>query len=165
MQNQTRSALGFTKTISLAACALAASLGGCELQTTDKDIVYLDSYQAIAKVNEKPGAFQSAKSSAFIDPRSREDYAKEHIAGAISLPFADMTLEAPGLLEKYQILVVYDTDYDDVLAKAASKRLLELRFKEVYTLEGGLKAWKRAGNEIATGVPVDAPELPDKPVE
>lgn len=165
MQNQTRSALGFTKTISLAGCALAASLAGCELQTTDKDIVYLDSYQAIAKLNEKPGAFQSAKSSAFIDPRSREDYAKEHIAGAISLPFADMTLEAPGLLEKYQILVVYDTDYDDVLAKAASKRLLELRFKEVYTLEGGLKAWKRAGNEIATGVPVDAPELPDKPVE
>lgn len=151
--------------MALAAISLAAALAGCELQTTDRDIVYLDSYQAIAKLNEKPGAFQSAKTSAFIDPRSREEYAKEHIAGAISLPFADMTLEAPGLLEKYQVLVVYDSDYDDVIGRAATKRLIELRFKEVYTLEGGLKAWKRAGNEVQSGVPADAPELPDKPVQ
>jgi 3-mercaptopyruvate sulfurtransferase SseA len=61
--------------------------------------------------------------------------------------------------------VVYDTDYNDVLAKAASKRLLELGFDRVYTLEGGLKAWEKAGNDVATGVPTTAPELPDKPVQ
>ena len=52
-----------------------------------------------------------------------------------------------------------------MLAKSASKRLLELRFKEVYTLEGGLKAWKKAGNETESGLPANAPELPDLPVK
>ncbi len=136
----------------------------CDPSTSDRDLVYLDSYHALAAMNAPPGAFQAERSSAFIDPRSRAVYATKHIAGAINLPFEDMTLEAPGLLEKYDVLIVYDTDYDDVLAKAASKRLLELRFKTVYTLEGGLKAWEKAGNEVQTGVPADAPQLPDKPV-
>ncbi len=145
------------------AAAISALLVACEPSTSDRDLVYVDSYHAIAAMNAPPGAFQSARSSAFIDPRSRSVYATKHIAGAINLPFEDMTLEAPGLLEKYDVLVVYDTDYDDILAKAASKRLLELRFKTVYTLEGGLKAWEKAGNEVQTGVPADAPQLPDKP--
>ena len=128
----------------LATCAIAA----CDPNTSDRDLVYLDSYSVLKTINQ----------------RRREEYAKKHIAGAISLPFEDMTLEAQGLLESYDILVVYDTDYDDVLAKAASKRLLELGYKTVYTLEGGLKAWEKAGNEVQTGVPANAPELPNKPV-
>lgn len=136
----------------------------CNTTTSDRDLVYLDSYSAIKMLNQPAGVFSKAKTSVFIDPRRREEYAQKHIAGAISLPFEDMTLEAQGLLESYDILVVYDTDYDDVLAKAASKRLLELDFKAVYTLEGGLKAWEKAGNEVQTGVPANAPELPDKPV-
>ncbi len=148
----------------LALGATLVSIVACEPSTSDRDLVYLDSYHAIEVMNAPTGAFQSTKTSAFIDPRSREAYALKHIAGAINLPFEDMTLEAPGLLEKYDILVVYDSDYEDILAKAASKRLLELRFKTVYTLEGGLKAWEKAGNEVQSGVPVDAPELPDKPV-
>ncbi|MSR43979.1 MAG: rhodanese-like domain-containing protein [Phycisphaerales bacterium] len=141
-------------------CVLAA----CEVSTSDRDLVYLDAYHVMAAMNKPGGVFQSGKTSAFIDPRSRAHYAQKHIAGAISLPFEDMTLEAPGLLEKYDIMCVYDTDYDDILAKAASKRLLELGFKTVYTLEGGLKAWEKAGNEVQTGIPADAPQLPDKPV-
>ncbi len=143
----------------LLACTIA-----CDPSTSDRDLVYLDSYKAIDLINQAPGAFSSPKKWAFIDPRSRQDYATKHIAGAISLPFEDMTLEAQGLLGSYDFLIVYDTDYDDIIAKAASKRLLELRFKEVYTLEGGLKAWEKAGNAVQVGVPADAPELPNKPV-
>ena len=143
---------------------LFAALTACTLTTSDRNLVYVDSYHAIEAMNKPGNAFQSAKTSAFIDPRTRLVYAQEHIAGAINLPFEDMTLEAPGLLEKYDILVVYGSDYTDILASAASKRLLELGFTTVYTLEGGLKAWKKSGNEVQTGVPADAPELPDKPV-
>ena len=141
-------------------CAIAA----CETSTSDRDLVFLNSYDALKTISEPGGIFSSAKTSAFIDPRSREIYSTKHIAGAISLPFEDMTLEAPGLLEKYDILIVYGTDYNDILATASSKRLMELGFKTVYTLEGGLKAWEKAGNEVQTGVPANAPELPDKPV-
>ncbi len=143
---------------------IVGALVACELNTSDRDLVYLDSYSAIKVCNQLPGAFQSVKKSAFIDPRSRQLYEQKHIAGAISMPFEDMTLEAKGLLESYDILIVYDTDYDDILAKAASKRLLEQGFKTVYTLEGGLKAWEKSGNEVQSGLPANAPELPDKPV-
>ena len=144
--------------------SLACAIAGCETSTSDRDLVFLNSYDAMKTISQPGGIFSSAKTSAFIDPRSRQAYSTKHIAGAISLPFEDMTLEAPGLLEKYDILIVYGTDYNDILATASSKRLMELGFKTVYTLEGGLKAWEKAGNETQTGVPTDAPELPDKPV-
>ena len=144
--------------------SLLLALAACERRTTDRDIIYLDPYEAISMINKPPGAFQSARTSAFVDPRSRVEYEKQHIAGAISLPFQDMTLEAKAVLEPYSVIIVYDTDYDDVIGKAASKRLLELGLKDIYTLDGGLKAWKRAGNEVQSGLPADAPQLPDKPV-
>ncbi len=145
--------------------ATVALVGACEMRTTDRDLVYLTPDQAIAQINKPAGAFQSAPTAAYVDPRSRAEYEKGHIAGAISLPFQDMTLEAHSVLGGFGMLIVYDTDYDDVIAKSASKRLLELKFKEVYTLEGGLKAWTKAGHETQTGLPANAPELPDKPVE
>jgi len=43
------------------------------------------------------------------------------------------------------------TDYDDVMAKAAAKRLLELGYREVYCILGGLKGWQADGNPVATG--------------
>jgi len=46
------------------------------------------------------------------------------------------------------MFIVYDTDYDDVLAKAASKRLMELGYENVYSLLGGLKAWKTEGYPV-----------------
>lgn len=143
---------------------LVCAIASCEISTSDRDLVFLNSYDALKTINEPGGVFNKAKTSAFIDPRSRQDYSIKHIAGAISLPFEDMTLEAQALLEKYDILIVYGLDYNDILGVAASKRLMELGFKTVYTLEGGLKAWEKAGNEVQTGVPADAPELPDKPV-
>ncbi|NBX36764.1 MAG: rhodanese-like domain-containing protein [Planctomycetes bacterium] len=137
----------------------------CDRKTSDKDLVYVTAYDALRTMNQPSGVFGRRTRSVFCDPRSRELYAQKHIAGAISLPFEDMSLEAKGVLGEDTAVVVYDSDYNDVLAKAASKRLLELGFDRVYTLEGGLKAWEKAGNDVATGVPQAAPELPDKPVQ
>ncbi len=143
---------------------LALQQNACDRKTSDKDLVYVTAYDALRTMNEPTGVFGRRTKSVFCDPRSRELYAQKHIAGAISLPFEDMTLEAKGVLGEDTAVVVYDSDYNDVLAKAASKRLLELGFSRVYTLEGGLKAWEKAGNDVATGVPTTAPELPDAPV-
>jgi 3-mercaptopyruvate sulfurtransferase SseA len=40
---------------------------------------------------------------------------------------------------------------------------MELGFDNVYSLEGGLKAWKKAGNDVTTGLPADSPPLADQP--
>ena len=148
-----------------AACAasIAVAATGCDRKTSDANLVFVDPYRAVEIMNTPGTLFEKAKASAFVDPRPRLSYAEGHIPGAISLPFEDMTLEAKTYLGKYQILVVYDTDYDDVICRAASKRLMELGFDEVYSLEGGLKAWKKAGNEVESGLPSDAPPLADQP--
>ena len=150
--------------ISLAAAACIALCGvGCDRKTSDKDLVFVDPYRAVEVMNQPGSIFEKPKSAAFVDPRPRIDYVREHIPGAINLPFEDMTLEAQTYLGKYQILVVYDTDYDDIICRAASKRLMELGFDNVYSLEGGLKAWKKAGNDVTTGLPADSPPLADQP--
>ena len=68
-----------------------------------------------------------------------------------------MQAEAETTLKGYDQFIVYDTDWEDTIGKAASKRLMELGFDNVYTLEGGLKAWKRDGNSVETGVPASRP--------
>jgi 3-mercaptopyruvate sulfurtransferase SseA len=151
--------------IALALLLMVPLQSACDRKTSDRDLIYVTAYDALRTMNEPTGVFGRRTRSVFCDPRSRELYATKHIAGAISLPFEDMTLEAKGVLGEDTAVVVYDTDYNDVLAKAASKRLLELGFDRVFTLEGGLKAWEKAGNDVATGVPTTAPELPDKPVQ
>lgn len=143
--------------------ALMLGASGCDRKTSDKDLVFVDPYRAVEVMNEQGSIFQKPKAAAFVDPRPRLDYVREHIPGAINMPFEDMTLEAKTYLGRYQVLVVYDTDYDDVICRAASKRLMELGFDHVYSLEGGLKAWKKAGNDVTTGLPADAPPLADQP--
>lgn len=142
---------------------IALCATGCDRKTSDKDLVFVDPYRAVEVMNQPGSIFEKPKTAAFVDPRPRIDYVREHIPGAINLPFEDMTLEAKTYLGKYQILVVYDTDYDDIICRAASKRLMELGFDSVYSLEGGLKAWKKAGNDVTTGLPADSPPLADQP--
>ena len=146
-----------------AAACIVLSVAGCDRKTSDKDLVFVDPYRAVEVMNQQGSIFEKPKSAAFVDPRPRIDYVREHIPGAINLPFEDMTLEAKTYLGKYEILVVYDTDYDDIICRAASKRLMELGFDTVYSLEGGLKAWKKAGNDVDTGLPADSPPLADQP--
>ena len=131
-------------------------LTGCTRKTSDRDLMFVSSFQAVEKINEKPGILDKKLRTAWVDPRTTELYAKEHIPGAICLPFPRMQAEAETTLKGYDQFIVYDTDWEDTIGKAASKRLMELGFDNVYTLEGGLKAWKRDGNGVETGVP--APE-------
>ena len=53
-------------------------------------------------------------------------------------------------LNQYHVLVVYGNDYNDPVAVAASKSLIELGF-EVRTLRGGLRAWTADGRELEVG--------------
>ena len=58
--------------------------------------------------------------------------------------------------EKY--LAYQLSGYDpDVMAKAASKRLLELGYDGVFTIRGGIKAWQREGYELQKDSAIVAP--------
>ena len=54
-------------------------------------------------------------------------------------------------LEGFGTLIVYGDDFGSAIANAMSKRLVELGYKDVRTLRGGLRAWQDAGNEVELG--------------
>ncbi len=141
----------------LAVALLLPVAAGCSTKTSDLDLRYLNPFQAIEKTNATPGLFEHDVRTAWVDPRTPEQYAAEHIPGAISLPFPRIPSEAATVLKGYDQFVVYDTDYDDTIGKAAAKRLMEEGFKDVFSLEGGLKAWKRDGNPVEKSANAPAP--------
>ncbi len=132
--------------------AVVLPTGGCSKQISDKNIELVDATDASELVEGRQRLFGLAGTAtgAFVDPRSARKYREGHIPGAVSLPFQNLTKES-ARLEGYDVLIIYGSGYDDQLALGMSKRLMELGFKDVRTLRGGLQAWTAAGNDVETG--------------
>lgn len=135
----------------LLAASTVASVVGCTTSTSDRDLRPVTASEGVALAAGKPGgAFQAATKGIWVDPRRAETYAEGHIAGAISIPFGsgDFESQARARLRGFDPVIVYGDDYQDILASAASKRLIELGFENVYTLRGGLQQWIADGYEV-----------------
>ncbi|MBL9140795.1 MAG: rhodanese-like domain-containing protein [Phycisphaerae bacterium] len=128
-----------------------ALLAGCDPSTDDRSVVWITPPDAINKLNTPGGVFKRETRGIWVDPRSPKAYEEGHIPGAISLPLPEMRDAAPAALAGYNLILVYDSDFSDVMAKAGAKRLIELGFTEVYALQGGLRSWKKDGYEVVTG--------------
>ena len=67
-----------------AAALLLAGAAGCDVKTSDRDLILLDPPGAVDKLNARSGMFVKETVGCWVDPRSAEAYAKGHIAGAIN---------------------------------------------------------------------------------
>lgn len=140
----------------VAAAALLASPSACTPRTDDTKLVWVESSaDALDVMSRARGAFgiNGTPRSVWLDPRSEAEYAQGHIPGAISLPFPRVEGEHEVVLKEVDVVVVYDSDFDDTLARAVAKKLISRGHKEVYILRGGLKSWTRDGNTVETGPP------------
>ncbi len=139
---------------------LAAALGACSGGTSDRDLQFVTSLEAMQILEQKTGAFGSKGDTVnvWLDPRTLEEYEAGHVPGAISLPFPEIERSYESRLRSAASIVVYDTNWNDVIAVSASKRLMELGHSNVYTLKGGMEAWIADGKSIATGPPTEAVE-------
>jgi rhodanese-related sulfurtransferase len=139
---------------SIAFLLLAASIAsfqGCAKEYSDRDIVFLDVEQAQVLVeNREVSLFTKPRENTWLDPRSVEKYSTGHIPGAINMPYRNVA-EKWEELKAYGFIVVYGNSYNDPLADAMSKTLMELGLAEVRTLRGGLQAWTDAGNPVMKG--------------
>jgi rhodanese-related sulfurtransferase len=82
----------------------------------------------------------------WIDARSEEDFAKEHIPGALSLNEKNWEHALPRLFETWQPprpIIVYCAAGCRASAKIAAK-LTELGIEPVRVMEGGYEEWKRS---------------------
>jgi len=89
-----------------------------------------------------------------IDARSFHSYQQEHLAGALSLPFADFV----GQIEKFkqlisvdQTLITYCGGYGCPDSFDLGARLIQEGYLDVLVYEGGLPEWKDAGRPLERG--------------
>ncbi len=131
---------------------LASLISGCNVKTSDKDLAFIEPAKAETLVlgKKKLLGLAGKTTGVWVDPRGRADYLEGHIPGAIHLPFEDLQKEHRQL-EGYNPIVVYGNTYNSPVAAAMSKGLIELGYKNVNTLRGGLHAWKAAGNTVDEG--------------
>ncbi|MCF6266837.1 MAG: rhodanese-like domain-containing protein [Desulfuromusa sp.] len=86
-----------------------------------------------------------------IDARSFHSYQQEHLAGALSLPFADFANQ----IEKFkqlipvdQTLITYCSGYGCPDSFDLGVRLIQEGYLDVLVYEGGLPEWKDAGRAL-----------------
>ena len=122
----------------------------CTRSTSDRDLVYKRPNELVELANTPSGAFGSRglPKVLWLDPRTTKEFEAGHIPQATSIPFPDIERTHEATCRGFDLYIVYDTDYDDVMAKAAAKRLMELGYKPVYNMLGGLKAWEVDGYPI-----------------
>ncbi len=129
-----------------------SSLSGCSNKTSDRDISLISAgdAQAIVQGKSKLLGLGGTTVGVWLDPRSERDFRIGHIPGAINLPFQNVAHDHH-ILQEYEVIVVYGTNYNDPIANAMSKRLMQLGYKDVKTLRGGIRGWQAAGYDIEEG--------------
>jgi rhodanese-related sulfurtransferase len=85
-----------------------------------------------------------------VDSRPSASYAKAHIPGAASMPYATITEETASQLSTAATYVVYDDGLFDNAGTKTALRLAALGFR-VKELMGGLEGWKAEGYPVAVG--------------
>ncbi|MBV8141790.1 MAG: rhodanese-like domain-containing protein [Verrucomicrobia bacterium] len=81
----------------------------------------------------------------WVDARSAEDYAAEHVPGAILLNLEDWDRLFPKFLDRWspgQRVVVYCSASTCELSRDVAERLRKNGISPVFVLKGGWEAWK-----------------------
>ncbi|WP_242884402.1 ArsR/SmtB family transcription factor [Actinomadura litoris] len=82
-----------------------------------------------------------------VDVRSAEEYARGHVPGAVSMPFAGLRDRLGGLPPDGEIVAYCGGPYCVVSPDAV--RLLREHGFEARTLDGGFARWHRSGHPVA----------------
>lgn len=141
-------------TLLIAGFAIASVLFGCQKETSDAKIAYMD----VAKAKDRLSKESARKDIAVLDARSKADYDAGHIPGAVymtpaALPVAEGKVGSGevALIDK-DLILIYGSDAGSQLPRAMAKRLHMLSYDDVYVLQGGIREWIRLGGEVTKPV-------------
>jgi rhodanese-related sulfurtransferase len=87
----------------------------------------------------------SGEPYALLDVRTRNDYDREHIKGAKSLPLDEIEESAASIVRPDDVIIVYCDSFVCSASTSASKILTRLGYKNVRDYKGGLREWKQSG--------------------
>ena len=132
----------------LTAAVLLATTGCREVKTSDRSLVDVTVTDAQSLLAGRDQLLGGTKTAALIDPRPVHEWRSAHVPGALHIPYEELR-NAQKELAAFDTLIVYGNTYGSPVAVAASKTLLEMGFKDVRTLDGGLRRWKELGFPVA----------------
>ncbi len=93
------------------------------------------------------------KKALFIDARSRQEYLRAHIKGAINLPWHDIDdkfMEIAPKLSSDKMIITYCDGQTCNLSLDLAKFLIDAGFDRVKILVNGFSAWEKAGMPVNT---------------
>ena len=91
-------------------------------------------------INDLVKKFKDNDKFVLVDARSREDYEKSHLPGALSVPVEDVR-DYAGRLDKNEQVITYCGSFQCQASTAAAKEFMGLGFKNVLDYKGGIKEW------------------------
>ncbi len=98
---------------------------------------------------------QSDAEFVLIDARDAVQYAREHIPGAVNVPYIE--IRAGALLPpKDRRIVVYCSSETCPISQYAYEALDRLGYQEIYDMRAGLQGWKDAGFPTVFGADTTA---------
>jgi rhodanese-related sulfurtransferase len=109
-----------------------------------------DQVKSISKEHLKR-IIDSGERFVLLDVRSKEDFDKEHIAGAKSLPLDEVNAKAQQTLKPSDQIIVYCDSYICSASTSAYKLLMRMGFGNVRDFKGGIREWKLAGLPVESG--------------
>jgi rhodanese-related sulfurtransferase len=96
----------------------------------------------------------------FLDARSKEDFERGHIKGALNFHYAEIKDHSHEILEKIDLektIVTYCSGEDCHSSDIAAGALLDMGYERVRVFFGGWPAWKGAGYPIEEKKPEQTP--------
>jgi rhodanese-related sulfurtransferase len=98
-------------------------------------------------IDELQQKFKTNESFALVDARSREDYDKSHLPGALSVPVEDVR-DYAGRLDKNEEIITYCGGFQCPASTMAAKEFMSLGFKDVLDYKGGIQEWSEKGYPV-----------------
>lgn len=89
------------------------------------------------------------KRTMLVDVRSPKRYAQGHLPKAINIPLAEIKEADPRLADAANI-VVYSQHWNDLLSRAAAKKMIYLGYKNIHEFRGGTDIWQRNDRMLTT---------------
>lgn len=109
-----------------------------------KKIIFISSKEALIK--------HSNNIAVFIDSRSRSEYIKGHIQGAVYIPAHPVSISLRHIKKNLRILskpreiVIYCTGTSCGTSESLAKRLIGMKYKRsIYIIKHGIPEWKKEG--------------------
>ncbi|MBT6245526.1 MAG: sulfurtransferase, partial [Gammaproteobacteria bacterium] len=92
---------------------------------------------------------------ALIDVREQGTFSEAHLLFAVCIPLSRLELLVGDLIPRSDtLIVIVDDSSRDEFGQQAAVRLVELGYRNVVLLEGGVEAWQAANLELFSGVNV-----------